>query len=132
MAIKAGVNQVLYFGTGTATPVAEGTGFTINISTQFADSTSWGDTFQTQIPTIAQASGQITKHYDHAETNLATAALDRTLGNFYWYMDRDDSSNYISWQGYVAGGAINAGSLTGMISQTYDVSFAEAPTFTRA
>lgn len=129
MAIKAGVNQILYFGTGTAVPVSEGTGFTINVSTQFADSTSWGDRFQTQIPTIAQASGQITKHYDHAETNLRAAALAASLGKFYWYPDRADATNYLYWTGYVAGGSINAGSLTGMIGHTYDVSFDEQPTW---
>ena len=131
MAKKAAVNQILYFGTGTAAPVAEGTGFSINVSTQFADSTAWGDTFQTQIPTILSATGQITKHYDHAETVLANAALEREVGNFYWYPDRDDSANYISWTGYVGGGSVNASSLTGMISHTYDISFATAPTWTR-
>ena len=129
MAKKAGVNQLLYFGTGAATAVAEGTGFTINVSPQFADSTAWGDSFQTQIPTIAQASGQITKHYDHAEIALRAAALARSVGNFYWYPDRAEPTNYIYWKGYVAGGSINAGSLTGMISQTYDVSFSEQPTW---
>ena len=127
MAVKAGVNQILYFGTGTAIAVSEGTGFSINVSTQFADSPSWGDVFQEQIPTISQASGQITKHYDHAETGLRQAALNRSIGNFYWYPDRAESANYIYWTGYVGGGSINAGSLTGMIGHTYDVLFASQP-----
>lgn len=128
---KAGVNQILYFGTGTASPVAEGTGFSFNMSTQFAEDTAWGDTFQTQIPTIIQATCQITKHYVHAETALAQARDSRTLGKFYWYPDRAETGDYIYWTGYVSGGSINAGSLTGMISQTYDVVFATQPTFIR-
>jgi len=125
----AGVNQILYFGTGSASPVSEGTGFNINVSTQFADDTSWGDVFQTQKPTIIQATCQIMKHYDHSETALRAARDARALGKFYWYPDRSDTSGYIYWTGYVSGGGVSAGSLTGMVSQTYDVVFASQPTW---
>lgn len=128
----AGVNQILYFGTGTAVAVSEGTGFSINVSTQFADDTSWGDTFQTQKPTIIQATCQIMKHYDHSETSLAAARDNRTSGKFYWYPDRSSTGDYIYWTGYVSGGGANAGSLTAMISQTYDVVFASQPTWIRS
>jgi hypothetical protein len=128
----AGVNQILYFGTGTASPVSEGTGFTMNTSTQFADDTSWGDVFQTQRPTIIQATCQVMKHYDHSETALAAARDARALGKFYWYPDRSQTGDYIYWTGYVSGGAPQAGSLTGMISATFDIVFATQPTWVRS
>lgn len=128
----AGVNQLLYFGTGTATPVAEGTGFSIDVSTQFADDTAWGDVFQTQIPTILQATAQISKHYDHSETLLAAARDARVVGKFYWYPNRASAGDYVYWTGYVGGGGINAGSLTAMIGHTYDVVFATQPVFIRS
>lgn len=127
-----GVNQILYFGTATATPVAEGTGFTMNTQTQMADDTSWGDTFQTQKPTIVNATCQVMKHYDHSEVELSEAALNRTLGKFYWYPDRDVPGDFVEWTGYISGGGPNAGSLTAMISQTYDVSFQTQPVWTRS
>jgi hypothetical protein len=129
---KHSVNQILYFGTATATPVSEGKGFTVNISTQFADDTSWGDTFQTQKPGIQNATAQLMKHYDHAETTLANAAQQRTEGRFYWYQDRADATNYVYWMGYVSGGGIQAGSLNEIIGQTYDIVFSGQPTWVRA
>ena len=132
MATKHSVNQILYFGTATASPVSEGKGFSINTSTQFADDTSWGDTFQTQKPGIIQATAQLMKHYDHAETALRGAADNRTEGNFYWYQDRADATNYVYWTGYVSGGGIAAGSLNEIIGTTYDSVFSSQPTWVRA
>lgn len=132
MATKHSVNQILYFGTGVATPVSEGKGFSINTSTQFADDTSWGDTFQTQQPGIIQATAQLMKHYDHAETALANASQERALGKFYWYQDRSDSANYVYWTGYISGGGVQAGSLNEIIGQTFDIVFATQPTTVRA
>lgn len=126
------VNQILYFGTGTATPVTEGTGFSMNTSTQFADDTQWGDTFQTQKPGIIQASCTINKHYDHTEVALEDASSNRIIGSFYWYPDRDETGDYVSWTGYVSGGGPQAGGLNQIIGQSYDVVFATQPTWTRA
>lgn len=126
------VDQILYFGTGTATPVSEGTGFSMNTSTQFADDTSWGDTFQTQKPGIIQATCTINKHYDHSELSLTEAAQNKTLGKFYWYPDRDETGDYISWEGYVSGGGPQAGGLNQIISQSFDVVFQTQPAWTRS
>lgn len=123
------VNQILYFGTGSAAPVSEGTGFSISISPQFADDTQWGDTFQTQKPGINQASGTLNKHYVHSETSLLNAVLERAEGKFYWYPDRDQTGDYVYWTGFVSGGGANAGGLAQIIGQTYTVVFATQPTW---
>jgi hypothetical protein len=121
------VNQILYFGTGTAVPIAHGKGFSINVSTQFADSTSWGDSFQTQKPGVIQATGQLMRHYVHADTNVRAAAMGRLVGKFYWYPDRTEPGDYVWWTGYLGGGGAAGGSLNEIIGETYDIVFDSQP-----
>lgn len=121
MANKHSVNQILYFGTATATPVSEGTGFTINAPTDFAEDSSWGDTNKTYIPGLTDFSAQLMKHFDNSTTELNDAATNKTLSKFYWYPDRSDSANFWEWQGYVAGPNVNAGGLNQIIAATYDI-----------
>lgn len=123
------VNQILYFGTGTATPVSEGTGFSINMPTQFADDSQWGDTFVTQIPGMRGFSGQIVKHYDHNETNLRSAAIARAIGKYYWYPDRAVVTDYVYGTAYVSMANIQANGLNVIIGNQYDMVAASAPTW---
>ena len=122
------INQILYFGTGTATPIAHGKGFSVNATTQFADSSSWGDSFQTQSPGLIQIAATLTKHYDHAEASIREAVLGRLLGNFYWYPDRRDATSYEYWTGYIGGGGQSGTSLNEIIGETYQIVYATAPT----
>lgn len=121
------VNQILYFGTGVATPVSEGKGFTVSAPTDFAEDSSWGDSFKTKIPGLSDFSGRLMKHYDHSETSLRTAALNRTVGNFYWYPDRNTPANYWFWTGYVALDSMGAGGLNEIIESTYSIVAATQP-----
>lgn len=121
------LKQILYFGTGVATPIAHGKGFSINTSSQFADQSSWGDTFQTQKPGLIQATAQLLKHYDHAEESIHEASQSNLLGNFYWYPDRGVPGDYWYWTGYITGGGPQGGSLNEIIGQTYDIVFETQP-----
>lgn len=115
------VNQILYFGTGVATPISEGTGFTMSITTDWAEDSSWGDDFKTYKPGMSDFTAEVTKHYDHNETSLRAAALAQTQGNFYWYPDRGVATDYVFFTGFVAFGPINSGGLNAIIGQTYQI-----------
>lgn len=115
------VNQILYFGTGAATPISEGTGFTVNMPTDWAEDSSWGDSLKTYKPGMADFSAEVTKHYDHNETLLRNAALNHTIGNFYWYPDRTVTTDYVFWTGFVSFGQISATGLNTIIGQTYQI-----------
>lgn len=121
------VRQVLYFGTGAATPVAEGTGFTVNMPTDWAEDSAWGDSFKTYKSGMSDFTAEVTKHYDHNETLLRQAALDHAIGNFYWYPDRAIATDYMFWTGYVSFGAITSTGLNSIISQTYQLRAATQP-----
>ncbi|MBV6425163.1 MAG: hypothetical protein NAOJABEB_02977 [Steroidobacteraceae bacterium] len=123
------VNQVLYFGTGTATPIAEGTGFQISMPTDFAEDSSWGDTFKTKKPGLTDFDGTISKWYDHNETSLRTAAQNRAEGKWYWYPDRSVTTDYLYGTGYVSLDDVNAGGLNQIISNQYKLVASTAPTW---
>lgn len=123
------VNQVLYFGTGAASPIAEGTGFTMNMPTDWAEDSAWGDSFKTYKPGMADFSAEVTKHYDHNETLLRNAALAHTVGNFYWYPDRTIGTDYLYWTGFVSFGALTSTGMNAIINQTYQIRAATQPTW---
>lgn len=123
------VNQILYFGTGVATPISEGKGFTMNMPVDFAEDSQWGDSFKTYLPGMSDFKGQLMKHYDHNESVLRAAALAHTVGKFYWYPDRNIATDYLYWTGYVAISGIDAGGLNTIISNSYDIVAATQPTW---
>ena len=122
------INQILYFGTATATPISHGKGFSVTPTTQMADSSSWGDSIATQKPGLLSLSATLTKHYDHAETAIRDAVYGRKLGKFYWYPDRADPTSYEYWTGYISGGGNQGASLNEIIGETYQISYETAPT----
>lgn len=123
------VNQILYFGTGTAVPVSEGFGFQISMPTEFAEDSSWGDTFKTKKPGLTDFEGTISKHYDHNETNLRAAAQARVEGKYYWYPDRSVTTDYLYGTGYVSLMDVNASGLNAIISNQYKLVASSAPTW---
>jgi len=123
------VNQVLYFGTGTAIPIAEGTGFQISMPTDFAEDSSWGDTFKTRIPGMTDFDATLTKWYDHNETGLRLASTGRIVGKWYWYPDRSVTTDYMYGTGYMSLMDVNASGLNAIISNQYKLTPASAPTW---
>jgi hypothetical protein len=121
------VNQILYWGTGVATPVAEGTGISMSLPTDFAEDASWGDSFKTKKPGLTDFTMTVTKWYDHNEVALREAALSRTVGNWYWYPDRSVTTDYLFGTGYMTLSSIDAGGLNAIISNQYTLVAATQP-----
>lgn len=115
------VNQRLLFGTAVATPVAESTGFSINMPTDWAEDSSSGDSLKTYKANMSDFQAEITKWYDHNETVLRNAALLRTVGKAYWYPDFSVITDYMFWTGQVSFGAITGSGLNAIIQQTYQL-----------
>jgi hypothetical protein len=121
------VNQILYWGTGTASPIAEGTGVSMSLPTDFAEDSAWGDTFKTKKPGLTDFTLTLTKWYDHNEVALRQAALSRTVGKWYWYPDRNEATDYVFGTGYMTLSSISAGGLNAIIDNQYTLVAASQP-----
>lgn len=99
-------------------------GFTIEMPTNFSDSSAHGQRFETSIPGLQGFSGTITKWYDTASTLLEDASLNKIPYHFRAYPDRGDTLNYYRGQCYIGMESENM-DLGNTIDQSYTLVLAD-------
>lgn len=102
MATKHGRLAVLYWGQNTAVPIAE-THDDIGASMEpdFAPDSAHGDNFETSIPGMLKFDLTFTAWFDTSYHTLVDDAIAKTVGRWYWYPDRTDSTIYWYGTGYL-------------------------------
>lgn len=74
----------------------------MNLAADFAEDSAHGDRFKTKIPGMMDAEMSFRSWFDTAYHTLVEAAINTTLGKWYWYPDRTDSTIYWFGTGYLA------------------------------
>lgn len=95
--IKHGRNGRLWLAAangGSAAPVEGKTKYTVNMSTDKVDVTSFGDTSKTTLAGLPDGSVDIEGFYDFNGDVLITAALDGLARKWYLYPDTTDMTDY--------------------------------------
>lgn len=91
----------LYVGlasdTATATPVTFLNQWSIDLTTDKAEVTSFGDTNKVYVSGLSDASGSFGGFYDDATAQLYTASQDGLARRFYLYPTNADTGDY--WYG---------------------------------
>lgn len=129
MATKHGRNAVLYWGQNTAVPVAEThDDITANLEPDYAEDTAHGDNFKTRIPGALDFQLQFRSWFDTAYHTLMDDAIAKTVGRWYWYPDRTDSTIYWYGTGYL-GMTEYATPMAGIVDTGFTVTPATQPTY---
>lgn len=79
---------------GTAEPIAFLTNWTLDLSTDKVEVTSFGDSNKTYVAGLPDSSGTYSGYYDTATEQLYTAATDGVARAFYLYPDTDDGDYF--------------------------------------
>jgi hypothetical protein len=128
MATRHGYNSRLYFGTGTAIPVAETHGIQVGFETQTAEDSSQGDSFITRLTGLTDFTLEFDKWYDNAEFMLIDAVIAKTSGKYYFYPDAADATIYVYGNAKIGGGGFDA-PLDGIVDQSFSLFPTDQPTF---
>jgi hypothetical protein len=75
-------------------------GFKLNLSTDFSEDTSHGDSFKSYLPGLQDFKGTLDAWYDTAQSVLESASKNKTSYYFLVYPDYSDSVNYYRGQCY--------------------------------
>lgn len=87
-------NGAVYLGTGTPTPVAEVTEWSLDVDFDTVDDSAMGDTWETRAKGALRFSGSITGNFDDAATQLWDCATSFTATKAYFYIDRSATGRY--------------------------------------
>lgn len=101
MATKHARNAQLQVATalgGSYTAVSKTHGFKLNLSTDFSEDTSHGDSFKSYLPGLQDFKGDLMAWYDTAYTTLEYASRYKQSYYFRYYPDVSDSLNYYRGQ----------------------------------
>lgn len=86
---------------GAYTTISKTHGFKLNLSTDFSEDTSHGDSFKSKLPGLQDFSGKLMAWYDSAYTTLEAMSLGKISEYFRAYIDLADPVNYYRGQCYV-------------------------------
>jgi hypothetical protein len=92
-----GRNGALYAGitsAGTAEPIAYLNEWSVDFSSDKAETTSFGDTTKVYVAGLPDFSGSYSGFYDTATAQLYTAATDGVARKFYLYPTRATTTTY--------------------------------------
>lgn len=86
---------------GTYVAVNKTHGFKLNLSTDFSEDTSHGDSFKSYLPGLQDYKGTLMAWYDTAYSVLESMSKNKISEYFQAYPDFSDSLNYYRGQCYV-------------------------------
>ncbi len=79
---------------GTPEPIAFLTDWSLDLSTDKVEVTSFGDTVRTYVAGLPDSQGSFSGYYDTATEQLYTAATDGVARSFYLYPDTTDGDYF--------------------------------------
>lgn len=85
---------------GTYVAVNKTHGLKINLTTDFSEDTSHGDSFKSYLPGLQDFKATVMKWYDTAYTTLEAMSLNKISEYFMLYPDFSDTLNYYRGQCY--------------------------------